>query len=243
MKQLISYGRKRFKTLTRSLQSYGHLQDPEVLHEIRVEVKKIKVLLNLVNASEKKFKGHQQFIPFRTIFRRAGEIRQPEVVYKLLLRYQIGGVKDGQIPKSGKSDKLILAFQRETSGFIETVKSQKKRIGRYVEKISKTDARKYLKKKRREVERLLFPSFRNENLHMARKITKEVIYLCWLDRKLNQDTFYKDIEDIIGVWHDKQVLLPILRKAKAMDEVTRLKESSKIDLRNLKKRVREYYKP
>lgn len=241
MKQLKAYANKQFKSLADDLESYRHLQDTEVLHKIRVEIKKIKVVLNLINYSVKKFKGHQHFIPFRTIFRKAGAIRQPEVLYKLLLLYQVGGVTDGQIPRSTKLDKLSKAFQKEVPLFIESEKKQREKIKKYFDQVSKDNARKYVKKKRRELEQLLFPTFNKTSLHRARKICKEVVYLHWVDNRPKPDPFFNEVENMIGKWHDKQVLLPILKKNKATDEVSKLSTACQEDLINLKKLVSHYY--
>jgi CHAD domain-containing protein len=241
VKQLKSYAKKRFKNLKQDLKSYGHLQDTEALHRIRVEIKKIKVLINLINFSVKKFKGHQHFVPLRTIFRKAGEIRQPEVLYKLLLLYQIENVSDAQIPKSKVMDRLSAAFQKNTSTYIETVNEQEKKIEKQYSKVSKVEAVNYLKKRKREVEHLFYHHFNKNELHKARKICKEIIYLHWIDRSKEPDSFYTEVEDRIGQWHDKQMLLPILKKQKAVDEVTKLMAACKEDTINLKELVSHYY--
>jgi CHAD domain-containing protein len=248
VKQLKSYAKKRFKNLKQDLKSYGRLQDPEVLHRIRVEIKKIKVLINLIDFSVKNFKGHQHFIPLRTIFRKAGEIRQPEVLYKLLLLYQIGNVSDAQIPKSKVMDRLSKAFQKKASTYIEAVNEQEKKIKKYYSKVSKTEAEKYLKKRKRELEHLLYRDFNKKELHKARKICKEIVYLPtgkaglhWIDNSKEPDPFYTEVENRIGQWHDKQALLPILKKKKAVDEVTKLMAASKEDMINLKELVVHYF--
>jgi len=241
VKKLVVYSNKQFKSLTADLKSYHHLQDPEVLHNIRVSIKKIKVALNLTNYAVKKFKGHQHFIPLRTIFRKAGAIRQPEVLYQLLLQYQVGGVTDEQIPRSNKLDKLCYNFQKDAPVFIESVKTKRKEIKKYFEQVSKEEARKYVKKKRRELKRFLFPTFNKKNLHTARKICKEVVYLNWVENSSKPDPFFYEVENIIGQWHDKQVLLPIVRKNKEGNEVSRLAAACQEDLVKLKNLVSHYY--
>jgi CHAD domain-containing protein len=241
VKQLKTYANKQFKCLTENLEGYHHLQDPEVLHKIRVEIKKIKVLINLMNFCVKKFKGHQHYIPFRAIFRKAGEIRQPEVLYKLLLLYQVSGVADEQIPKSKKLDTLKAAFQKGATLFIDSVRTQKKKIKKYYDQVSKSEARKYLKTKRRELKRLLFPRFNKAGLHKARKICKEVVYLQWIDSPRDLNPFFNEVETIIGQWHDKQILLPMVKKNKGTDEVSILTAACQKDLVNLKSLVSHYY--
>jgi CHAD domain-containing protein len=241
VKQLKSYAKKQFKNLKRDLKSYRRVQDPEVLHSIRVEIKKIKVLINLINFSVKKFKAHQHFVPLRTIFRKAGEIRQPEVLYKLLLRYQIENVSDTQIPNSKAMDRLSKAFQKKVSTHIEVVSEQEKKIKKQYSKISKSVAKKYLKKRKWELEHLLYRDFNKRELHKVRKICKEVVYLHWIDNSKEPDPFYTELEDRIGQWHDKQEVLPIVKKSKATEEVAKLIAASKGDLINLKELVSHHY--
>jgi CHAD domain-containing protein len=236
VKQLELFAKKQFKKLIDDLESYHHLQDPEVLHQIRVEIKKIKTLLNLINYCVKKFKGHQHFIPFRTIFRRAGEIRQPLVFYKLLLMYQIEGVRDAQVPKSKKLDKLSIAFKKDVPLFIESVKRKRKELSKFILQVKKIDSNKYLKKRKRELERFLFPTLNKPALHKARKVCKEIVYLQGLNKK-PVDSFYSDVEKRIGQWHDKQLLLPILKKNKKLMDIKKLAASSLDDLIALKKLV------
>ncbi len=197
MKKLQSYAIKRFKSLTDSLKSYQQVEDPEVLHLIRLESKKIKSMLNLLKYGLSKFKAHKHYIPFRTIFRRAGEIRQPEVIYKLLLQYQIDGITDSQIPKTGQVEGLKLKFRGDVPQFKALVSAQKKRLKKYIKALSKKKTRKYIIKRRLELKGLLFPHFHSASLHKTRKIIKEVIFLQWMDNK--SVPFFKKTEKIIGL--------------------------------------------
>jgi CHAD domain-containing protein len=149
MKRLTTYTTKRFKNLTLQLKSYAHIQDPEVLHEIRVEVKKIKVVLNLIGFSVKKFNAHKHFIPFRTIFRQAGKIREPEVLYKLLLKCKIEGVKDAQLPDEKKINLLSIALKKNFPEFLVTLKGEKKKLSKVIRKVQKPDVEIISKRKRK----------------------------------------------------------------------------------------------
>ena len=102
MSALRKYTLIRFANLEKLLREYAMEPDLQKLHGIRVEVKKIKVILGLINTSVKGFHGHRHFIPLREIFRKAGQIRQPQVFYELLMRYEVQGVTDAQIPGSAR---------------------------------------------------------------------------------------------------------------------------------------------
>ena len=241
MKKLSSYASKHFKGLTNSLQSYHQIDDPEVLHSIRVELKKIKSILNLMQFGLPNLKGHKRYIPFRTIFRRAGEIRQPEVIYKLLLQHQIRGITDSQIPNADQEERLISAFKKDVPMFIAIVTAKRSKLKEYLENLTEKKARKYLAKRRQQVKRLLFPIFEPEALHKTRKIIKEIIFLDWVDKDKPSVTFFKKIESRIGQWHDKQVLLKILNSAQYKDQSAILIASCQADLVNLKVAIQAHY--
>ena len=239
MKELKTYATKRFKGLTDSLDSYHHVEDPEVLHLIRLESKKFKSIINLLQYGVKSFKGHKHYIPFRTIFRRAGEIRQPEVIYKLLLQYQIGGVADSQIPKTDQVERLTLIFRDDVPKFKALVRTQRKRLKKYLEALSKKKARNYVTKRRLELKALLFPDFQSASLHKTRKIIKEVIFLKWIDKK--SITFFKKIEKVIGKWHDKQVVLEILNSDTYKSQASVLIAACQEDLTILERTIHSFY--
>lgn len=241
MKKLNLYADKRFEKLLDYLNNYRHIQDPEMLHQIRVEVKKIKTLLHLTEFSVKKFKSHRHFIPIRIIFRSAGEIRQLDVLYRLLLQYQIAGIPDSQIPNADKMNSMSAAFQKSVPHFLKLVKIEQKRVTKYFHKVKKSDAMDYLKRKNDELQRSLFPRFRKTDLHKVRKNAKELLYLQSFNDHRKANVFYKKVDQLIGQWHDKQLLLPVLRKCKAVADVTKLQELSKSDLTQLKTTVSRYY--
>ena len=120
MKKLDSFLRNRFKELIKNLKDYEQAQDAEALHTIRGEVKKIKTILNLINSLEKGFPSHNHFIPLRNIFRKAGDIREPEVTLALLLRHQVIGVKVDLVPSV--TNEKIASFIQETPAYIKVAK-------------------------------------------------------------------------------------------------------------------------
>ncbi|MBY0435501.1 MAG: CHAD domain-containing protein [Cyclobacteriaceae bacterium] len=241
MKEARVFANKKLNGLTKALKSLQHIQDPDLLHKVRVEIKQIKTLINLIGFSVKGYKSHRHYIPFRNIFRQAGVIRQPGVMYKLLLRHQINGVADSDIPRSNKIDRLSAAFQKETPQLIAMVKAHGKKLLKHAEEVPQSRAKKYLRKKRNELERLLFPTFSNKSLHKARKTIKELIYLQWINGKKRPGDFLTNAENIIGQWHDKQMLLAIVKKKKAVDEIQKLDAACHTDLTSLKKLIADHY--
>lgn len=236
------YARKRFELLIRHLKKYGQSRDLELLHEMRLEIKKIKALLNLTEFSVKGFNGHKHFKPIRTIFREAGKIREPEVLYQLLLRYGIDDVGNSLKRESEEGTAQSMRLQLEIAGFIKTVKLSEKVLAKVISKVEMDDVRDFLRNKKLELQEQLESKWHAGVLHKARKMSKEIVYLSGITRKTKRklDPFFDAIQNAIGTWHDKQVLLPIV-KARRGGEVARLKKECADDLQKIKKMIVKFY--
>ncbi len=241
MRAFTDYAHKRFKRLIDQINFYDPSQRTETLHTIRLEIKKIKALINLTNFCVKGFKAHGNFVPFRTIFRMAGVIRQTDLYYELLLHYQIEGVKDELIPESNNQSKHISAFRRNSGRFITTIYGQEKKLIRYFKKIRRDDFEKYLKKRKIQSQKKLYPKLVLNELHKTRKRIKEILYLSSITKKTKKklDPFFNRIQIMIGYRHDKQMLIPLL--GNNWTEVKRLKAECRADLGEIERVVSGYY--
>jgi hypothetical protein len=241
VKVLKNYLDNRFGKLKDQLKGYHHLHDRDTLHHIRTEIKKIKTIINLIHFSHPAFQRHANFIPFRSIFRKAGEIRESEVLYRLLLAYEIDGVADEYIPKSIEADQLSIAFQKKAPEFLKIVKERKSKLFKNYKKVSTDSYHNFLKKSKRQLKPMLFPVLQRTKLHAARKLIKEILHLEELGGHAKKDVLLRNMETLIGQWHDKQVLLLLLRKIKSSEKANQLKAKSRLDLLDLKKMVARYY--
>ena len=84
LKQFEKFAHRQFKSLISHLKKFRDHKKPEMLHQMLVDIKKIKAILGLINASKKRFKAHKNFIPLRNISRKAAEIRDRKIHVRLL---------------------------------------------------------------------------------------------------------------------------------------------------------------
>lgn len=210
MKRFEKFVQEQFKSLVKHLKKYRGSRETETLHQIRVAIKKIKAILAVINNSKKGFKAHKNFIPLREIFRSAGAIREPDVLARLLLQHQIKGVE--LLP--GDREELTTAFDSEIPHFIGKVKNLRNKLEADLKRVHRNDLKRYLRKKKKEIKRQLYPKPEIRILHKTRKAIKEVIYLSEANGNLKkkETKFYDQMQDVVGKLHDKQVLLGLLKK-------------------------------
>lgn len=237
------YAKKRFKLLGHHLESYGQSTDIVFLHEIRLEIKKIKSLLQLTEFSLREFKGHKHYKPFRAIFRMAGDIREPEVFYGLLLQYGIEEIEDRRIPQSNDEITLSQAFQERIPSFNRIIKKNKRKLIPYFSRVYRTHVTKYLRNKKGELGKRLLTRWNPGVLHKARKVAKEIIYLSTIVKRAKRklDPFYEKTQNAIGWWHDKQMLMPLL-KENGNPELRKIQLESRENIRQLRKSVSDFYR-
>jgi CHAD domain-containing protein len=240
MKALDQYTKKRFKRLRVLLKAFPAGKEKEELHQIRLEIKKIKALLRLIHFNDKEFRDHKHFIPFRTIFRETGKIRDIGVRKELLEQYtQI------HTPFFRSSDPALQQFLKVVPKDLKRVRNEKKIVLKKIFRINARTYSLYLNKKIKELTNLLSGGIMQKELHSLRKLIKEIIYLTSVKKKKSEiDSFFVESSELIGNWHDKKILIPWIRAhaSKEKDTIKRLLTESATDLQNLRKMAREYIK-
>jgi CHAD domain-containing protein len=243
MKSLKKFSKKLIKDLVDRLHYFSSYQEEETLHEIRVHVKKIKAVINLVGYCQKKFNSHKAFIPFRNIFRKAGGIREPEVLRRLLTNY----------PAQKKNSKAIVdrglaveAFLEDIPYFVDRISGQWKKLKPRVANIRRKDFDHYVRSKEREIDSKLSPKPIMKDIHKTRKAIKAMLYLSKVKDDLPESTktFYAEMEETIGQLHDKQVLLENLKKLNGQAgkaRVGKLTSGCAQDKKKIEKMAKAFY--
>jgi len=241
MKRFTHYAKKRFNALSEQLVKYGESPEPEFLHKIRLEVKKIKAILNVTEFCVNGFNAHRHYLPSRSIFRKAGEIRQTDVLEELFRKYKIN---PRIVEKKANLDsrKLISSFQKGSPAFISSLEKQRN-LSDSFKKVKHSCFRNYLNRKKLELQRQLYPQLNQRELHKTRKTIKEILYLSPITKKSNKkpDPYYDKLQVMIGEWHDKQIVVAMLNVNKNSSELRQLKAECHRDIKNIKKLIHEFY--
>jgi len=236
MKKIAKYIDSQFKDLTRNLSSYSKDREAERLHEIRVDVKKLKAIINLITEHNKNFKAHKHFKPLRDIFRKAGDIRQPQIMFQLLLKYGVTGIeKDVVLDVDGA---LVGNFVDRVPSFIRTCKKSRKSLLKHVKTIGHRKISNSINKFKKRLQQALTSKIKFEKIHKTRKLLKQVIYLSDIhhDLKKKKRKFFNDLQELIGNVHDKQMLMILLRKSarpvnqKALEDLRLAIETDKMEI-------------
>ncbi len=238
MKALERFTKKRCKRLQALLKSFPSGTEKEDLHLIRLEIKKIKMLLGLIHFNDKGFREHKNFIPFRTIFRATGKLREATLRKELLDQYT-----HIHTPFFISPDRAVRRFIKDVPAHIKAVRQQKRVMLKEIEKIKSRTYTLYLHKKVSELNEVLSLGFAQKDLHGLRKSIKEIIYLTAVATKKNKiDPFLVQSADLIGNWHDKKMLIPWMRThtPTEKDVMKGLQRECNTNVQNLRKLIAEH---
>ncbi len=243
MKALDKYVKTHYQSLLNGLQQYHQFQQPDSLHRIRVDIKKIKSVLLVMEASLKKYDGHEQFLPLRNIFRKAGQIRHGEVMMQLLIAHNLEGLPVAPFEDSREHEE---EFRAEVPFYIEQMTRHAETVQEDVKGVRAKDLEKFLRKKMKMVQSKLYPVLKPRELHNVRKSIKQLVYLADLLKLLGprKKRFYSRTEEAIGKLHDKEVLLAFLKTIpKHVDPSTvkTLRKACATDRKVLAQRAKKFY--
>lgn len=225
------------------LSDFSDSRESELLHKIRLDVKKIKALLNVAEFSVKGFKGHKHYLPFRTIFRKAGEIRQADVLNELFRIYTIKAQHIIDAKALLVNRELIPTFLNDVPKFLSSIEKKKEGLLGSFKGVNRLSFEKYLQLKEQELKGKVFPQMNQHELHKTRKIIKEILYLSVITKKSkrNLDPFYDKVQGLIGQWHDKQNAMTLLNSKKNSRELKQLKTESRFDIKKIKELIQRFY--
>jgi len=234
-----AYTRSRFKRLKSLLKALQTSDDRETLHQVRIELKKIRALLRLVHFRNKKFRDHDVFKPLKQLHRRCGEIRDPQVIEMLI---EEAGEPGRDLVKEHQS--RLADFRNDIPAYLEAIRVHESDILKHVRRLKKKTYTKYLKERHRKLKKLVHPKIQKKELHETRKLVKEILFLTLIfKKKKNINPFFQQSAELIGDWHDKAMVIQNLHKNNGAegDLVADLRRRARKDVKKLRKEVSRFY--
>jgi CHAD domain-containing protein len=211
-----------FKMLHKRCRKYLILfcadKKPEDLHRLRVTIKRMNALFNLLSKTEKKFKQTKYYKPYRKIFKAAGRIREAQLHLLILKNKEKQTVASFKETIQTETQALITNSRR----YIRAIESIADKIEKTAWRVSKGDVTKYLQKERKGLLHSMFVLSAPSALHPLRKKIKRLLYNYELTKgtgtkKAKTLIYNLDIlQQDIGLWHDKEVLLKQLEESSPM---------------------------
>lgn len=216
MKALKTYFEKRKKALGLILEKTPDSFTAETFHELRVEIKKLKALVELIAFCSKNFKAGKTFKPFKTIFKKAGKIREMQLE-QTILQTQPNFQLLQKIPNRLKKEevkKIKKFFLIINKHLTKRMKEKYRVINSLLLKIDIKKIEIYRDTTKKKINKLICKNnFKKKQIHDFRKRLKVFQY----NEKIipvqkNLDTEQDELSELLGKWHDYDTTLLHLKK-------------------------------
>lgn len=186
-------------------------RDPEDLHKMRVEIKKIYAGLRLAGVSLKS----KRIKPLKELFKTAGVVRDTYVRLGLIGLY----CPENDSFKNEQNIRLINRseeFSLKITGYVKQNIYLFKTIAKQLHNIKDKRLLRWYRRQIKELAIMLAGYCKEENLHLSRKKIKNMLYDYALvqerlEKKLHLSTPYLDqLQEKVGNWHDSVMTIEFL---------------------------------
>lgn len=179
---------------------------PEDFHMLRVAIKRIKVIMDIITASCSEFNGDKFFRPYKILFTQAGEVRELQLRDSMLKAYKPEtALREYAIKwQLQHTEAQRKFFDLLTAPFLKKLKQRQKKIIPFFESVSSKDAKRFLNRNRKDVESILqLETPEKEDYHKLRKKIKSLYYLQKLFRPAQKSMrLAEPFQELLGQWHD-----------------------------------------
>ncbi|MBK9333233.1 MAG: CHAD domain-containing protein [Ignavibacteria bacterium] len=228
MKEIKKYLQNRKLAIEFILEKPRSKFSANTFHKLRVEIKKLNALIDLLNACSENFNRKKTFKPFKKIFRQAGVVRELQLEETLLKKLNLISLLSEYMISLRKHR---LTEQRFFFSMIDLklndrLKNKYKEIEPLLSSVNKLNTENYLNDKTNSIKKIINRSdLKAEQIHELRKLLKPVNYIrkCLYADKLNYPGSHNNkLSGLLGKWHDLQVMVRHLDNAVVKGKINKV---------------------
>lgn len=219
MKALDTYFKKQASTIHLLLNQEPKNFTADTFHQLRVEIKRVKALVDLIAFCSKKWNTKKTFKPFKIIFKQAGKVREIQLQLALLEEQpsfnSLTGCRKQYKKKLKRAlEKFFIAADSKTCGKLR--KKHRIIIARFLQ-IGTKKRRQYMAVKRQEIKKMLRQNtVKKKQIHTFRIRLKVYDYNEKIMKYPEQNkgiAARNRLMELLGHWHDYQVSILQIKKA------------------------------
>jgi len=207
---LEKYFTLRVKNLFNHLHDFELNGDEVSLHDLRVEMKKLRAIIKFLRNiyPDQKLKKPTHLL--RNIFQEAGYIRELQIILQWLQKNEYNVIAKIYYPQE-KLKAMIEDFQKSTHRLKEDCKEITETVAVFVHRTNEILAEQYFVDLNAQVEKLCRRNLPQTEWHELRKLIKQRIYAYnWVHHETENDdphfAYYHKLQEAIGLWHDMEFI-------------------------------------
>jgi CHAD domain-containing protein len=249
-KDIQDWASKKAKQLQNYLDDFCTTFDKEDLHQLRVNIKKIRAFIFLLELTAQDNKPSFHKKELKELFKHAGRIRDAQLHLLMAEEYQLNNpVFISQQQQIEFSEKQLFCHKKEE--YREVIKMIRDDFYDNAAPVSNKEGKRVITEEWERAHFYLSGIIDTGELHDRRKIVKQIIHMLGilpdeitLQLQINTD-YLDEIADKVGKWHDTTLVVALLKEQnmpvdvlkdleqKAEDQLTEIRSLlSDFDLRS-----------
>ena len=228
-KEACKYLNKQWEKMQDEFKQFTITRSPEALHHFRVQVKKIRSFLTLLQAGKKNNYLLEIFKPVKKIFKSAGVIRDAFVHNKQAKDNHINLPELYEVQEAlqeNETNKLINKQEKS----LKKIKKVKSELYTQLHGLSQDEMKIFFTRQISAAKKILNRHSFTEQLHTGRKMLKHLMYNkhiipADLSESMNIDLDYvDDMQQTLGEWHDNKLALAFFSPKLSIENLQCLKK-------------------
>lgn len=204
---------KRCKNILLYINAFCTKKNPEALHKVRVEIKKLRAFVYFAEKlANEKFSKHVE--PVIKIFKKAGKMRTANLYLEMIRKYRIHNAdfrKEQQAVFKTVAEEFCASLEENKRSICECCEAIRDKC----HDIDNKEILEFFKKRIKSLSSFFSKKPDEDKLHARRKKMKILLYIeSFLQRsvreKLKLNRLYLDkLQNAIGEWHDTALLVEL----------------------------------
>ena len=184
-------------------------------HDLRVEIKRIKALVALLEKILKNFRRKNLLLPFETLFNNAAKVREPQVKYAMISKFKSSPVLTKL--KTELKDQVFVAQKKFAKilkpSLLSHLKKNANQIVQHIHQADVSNMKDLLLQKKKKIEATLDKeNLHPRDVHEMRKRIKRIYYLQKIFQPRSKGFSVTDqFQELLGKWHDGVILKKALQ--------------------------------
>ncbi|RXK85605.1 CHAD domain-containing protein [Filimonas effusa] len=208
---LQKYFAQRVKNLFNHLHDFDVSAEEGALHDLRVELKKLRAVIKFLQQVYSKQKLKKPAHLLRTIFQQAGEIREYQLLQQWLRKYHLKVLEERYFPAE-RLHEMNADFRKQAPAFKNDLKEIIELSGRFVAHTNGILAEQYFADLHAQLQEKTSADLPSREWHDLRKLIKQWMYaLNWVvpeevGAKESVLAYFNKLQEQIGQWHDLEMV-------------------------------------
>jgi CHAD domain-containing protein len=234
------YFDKRWNSLFCHLTAFSDSQNPEELHKVRIEIKRISALFDFIVSCMEGIQLSDHYNPLRPIYKLAEPVRNAQIYLQIIDTYKLNEI---EFRKEQNGELLAQArhFNINYNQYISKIQDVYYFYSDLISNIEEKPVIKFYKKNINKIVGFLSDDNVESKLHDCRKRIKQLIYVYEILpenilKKLNADiSGLVKLDEYIGKWHDIVSIYDLIngRINKNRETILKLEDLRKKEMFNI----------